>query len=74
MQFVLTESGVGGETRKGLQPYSLWALVSLTVTVAPLVDTVSIWFETSSVGLEVCLGEIAGIAENAKIVNLKSST
>jgi hypothetical protein len=42
--------------------------------VAPLVDTVSIWFETSSVGLEVCLGEIAGIAENAKIVNLKSST
>jgi len=23
----MTESGVGGETQKGLQPYGLWALV-----------------------------------------------
>jgi hypothetical protein len=50
MQFVLTESGVGGETRKGLQPYSLWALVSLTVTVAPL-------DKMSGLGPEVCLEE-----------------
>jgi hypothetical protein len=33
----ITESGVGGETRKGLQPYGLGALVSSPGIVALIV-------------------------------------
>jgi hypothetical protein len=53
-RLVFTESGVGGETRKGLQPGSG------SQRTVPLVET------ASKSALEVCPEEIAKIAESAK--------